>query len=37
MADGGATVLARGEEVATFIAMRKAVREVALRAKGTKS
>jgi hypothetical protein len=30
-------VLARGEEVATFIAERKAVREVSLRAKVTKS
>jgi hypothetical protein len=37
MADGGGTVLARGEEVAAFIAVLKAVREVSLRTKGTKS
>jgi hypothetical protein len=37
MADGGGTVLARGEEVAAFIAVCKAVREVSLRTKGTKS
>jgi hypothetical protein len=37
MADDGGTVLARGEEVAAFIAVCKAVREVALRAKATKS
>jgi hypothetical protein len=37
MADSGGTVLARGEEVAAFIAVRKAVREFSLRAKGTKS
>jgi hypothetical protein len=37
MADGGGRVLMRGEEVAAFIAVRKAMRKVSLRAKGTKS
>jgi hypothetical protein len=35
MADCGGSVLARGEEVAAFIAGRKAVRDVSLRVKVT--
>jgi hypothetical protein len=37
MADDGGSVLARGEEAAAFIAGRKAVRDVSLRVKVTKS